>query len=256
MKLKYIFAFAVSIYAIFVVVACGNKNSNNNEVITLTCPAGTAYYNSGNCYGPNGQIIGNYNNGLITAQDVAYLAETHRNRNLTITDNGVFLDFLQKAHGACNRAHYNGGTANCDAWTSAYFMLGLQSFANQNNMMSLIFVLDYRAMSNSNYSYQLPSIGEFFMGVFGVPSYNDNVGEYIPKFRLDKGVASIINGSKGFEVRAYGPDTSAANRSLIQVSIPNGKILDNTLNFVLSFAGKRMATGTFGRCIYPDCREP
>ena len=262
MKLRYIIALAVSIYALFAVVACGNKSSNN-DVVTVTCPSGTAYYNAGYCYGPNGQIVGNYSNGLIVNQDSAYVAFTRPptqnvygvnnnfslqggNSTLSITNSAVFLDYLQKAHGVCNRAHINGGQANCNAWLNVPFEIRMRSFANQNNATQLFFSVKADPYTMPKYYYQLPSLGQLAAGVFGYPDYSNEIGAMMEDFSV-QGVTSLINNSQGFEIRAYGHYQTVANRSLIQIQVTRGKILDNPLNFKLFFEGKQMAAGAFVR---------
>ena len=65
---------------------------------------------------------------------------------------------------------------------------------------------------------------------------------------------SVINNSQGFEARSNGAYDTLANRSLIQVQVANGKILDQQIPVVLSFEGQQFASGNLLRCTYPNCQ--
>ncbi|MBK7959882.1 MAG: hypothetical protein IPK04_00815 [Bdellovibrionales bacterium] len=253
MNFKHIIMIAVSIYGVFVFVACGNKNSSD-PVASIQCPAGSSFSANGNCYDQYGRIIGGVGvNPGITNMDAGYLADNVRYNNIQITDFAAYKDFLENAHSVCNRGNYNWGTANCDAWANSYFLVGLQTSATQNSVMRLVFYVQFNESQNGDWSFsvELPSIGELFAGMLGYPIWSKS-GPTRHGFDV-KGVASVINANKGFEARGYGPYDTGSNRSLIQLQVDNGKVLDQELRFKLHFHGKQMATGTFGRCNTPDC---
>lgn len=231
MKLKYLAMGALSIYGMFVMVACGNKastNDNNNIAPYAVCPANTIYQNNGTCTG-------------VANVDSGYLAETQRNSNLSITNSGVFTKFLEKAHGVCNRAKISAGQASCDSWVTGYFATTIQTVANQGNTMKMTFFTQPNVNPYGYYSVQLPSAGQLLAGLLGFPVFSSS-GAYRQLFQIDA-VVSVINAYKGFEARAYGPIDTGANRSLIQLQVENGKLLDDHLDFKLSFEGQQMAAG-------------
>jgi hypothetical protein len=253
MNFKYIILVALSIYGVFVMVAC-NPKSSNDPVASFNCPAGTNYSANGNCYDQYGRIIGGMGlNPGVASVDTGYLADNVRYNNLQITDFAAYKDFLENAHSVCNRSHYSIGQGNCDAWLNSYFLVGFQTSAVQNSVMRMIFYVQFNETNTSgwNYSIELPSVPELFAGLFGFPIWSPS-GTARQGFDV-KGVASVTNANKGFEVRGYGPDDTASNRSLIQLQVDNGKVLDSELRFKLAFHGKQMATGTFGRCNNPNC---
>jgi hypothetical protein len=256
MKLRNAILMALSLYGLTVFVACSDKGSEAPPLLgEIACPAGSNYSANGNCYDQYGRIVGGVgiNPGFLNV-DAGYLADNVRYNNLTITDFGAYKDFLKNANSICDRAHLNYGDASCDSWLNSYFLVGLQSFGSQANAMRLVFYTEFNPGYGSNWDYsaELPSLGELFAGMFGFPVYS-GVGNPRAGFEV-QGVASVINASKGFEVRGYGPEDTTSNRSLIQLIVSNGKILDTHLKFKLMFRGVQMAQGTFGRCTNSNCQ--
>lgn len=252
MNWKYFILTAFSLYGIVFFVACGKNNSS--DPVTYTCPTGTSYYNNGYCYNQYGQIIGTYGGVTAANVDTGYLAETQRNNNLSITDTGVFKNMLQKMFVVCDQNHINGGTASCDYWVGGYFGVMLQAFSSNATSARISFYVQPQVTMNGfNYYYSLPSFGQIFEAFLGVQSYTGYgvTRQFIP---LDA-VLSVTNANQGFEARTYGPLDTASNRSLIQLQVSKGKILDTTLPIKLSFDGKTFATGTLGRCINSNCNN-
>lgn len=248
---KYLVVLGVSTYTIAVIVACGNKA--NDVTTTYNCPKGTSYFANGNCYNQFGQVIGNYGTSGVSA-DTGYLAENFRNNNLQIGDGGAFKNFVQKALGVCGRAHLNYGIYDCDAWTGGFFQVYLQTSASQGNNYKLTF----RAFPNQQMGGglqihgQLPSLGDFFAGLVGFPVIH---GAGMMRNPLELiGTASVISNYQGFEVRTYGAMDTMANRSLIQLQVPSGRLMDAQLAFKLFFEGAPLASGTLLRCLNSSCQ--
>ncbi len=251
MKLRTYLLTAVSMYVVAVLVACSNKSADA-PVATITCPPGSNYSLNGNCFDQYGQIIGGV--GLQAGwgnRDLGYMAETERNYNMTVTNVASYKAFLEIAHSVCNRAHISKWDANCDAWIGGYFMVGLQSFAGQNNAVRLTFFVQPNPYMMTGNSLELPSIRELFTGFFGYPVYG-LPGTARQLFQVDA-IVSAINASKGFEARGYGPLDTASNRSLIQLQVATGRILEQNLPFKLFFQGQELAAGSLGMCQNANC---
>lgn len=222
---------------------------NGYTTDALACPAGTTVQNN-QCYYPNGTTTA-AGGTLLNNVGASFYSENWRTRNLTITNGGVFESFLNKAMGVCDRAHANGGTASCSSWVSGGLDLVLQSTNAQNNTMRITFRAFPQTNMYYNYSYQLPSLGEFFAGMFGFPIFS-NTGAMKNPLPLDLTV-SVINNNQGFEGRGYGDYYTAANRSLMQLIVNNGKLENTSFDYQFAFEGQVMATGNFIRCTQPDC---
>lgn len=250
MKQKHFIFVLLGLWSTVLFIACGKKPGDVS--LTYNCPKGTAYYNNGYCYDQFNQVLGTYGTTSST-MDVGYLAENFRNSNLTITDAGVFKNFLKSAMGICDQAAHNYGVASCDSWTGSYFQVMFMAPANQPNNIKLAFYVYPNNQSFFTFSAQLPTLEQFFGGLFGFPNLNQ-VSAFRNPLLLDKGVMSVINSYQGFEIRAYGDLMTTANISLIQLQVNKGKLIDPALDFKLVFSGKQMANGSLYRCINPTCQ--
>lgn len=210
----------------------------------------------------NSSSIGNspYNNGFqngyqspyYNTNDSGYLADNFQYRNITITNGTPYKNFIKKALGTCDRAANSGGIYGCDSWLNSYFRLIVQAQSTVATQLRAVFMVYPQVNTYGWYGYQLPSWDQFFMGVMGFP-VPQQIGAVRNPLAVDMTV-SVINNSQGFEARSYGAYDTLANRSLIQVQVSNGKILDNQLPVVLSFEGQPFASGNLLRCTYPNCQ--
>lgn len=222
---------------------------NGSTVSALACPAGTNVVNN-QCVYPNGTTTA-AGGTLLSNVGASFYSENWRDRNLTITDGGLYQSFLGKAMGVCDREHSTGGTASCSSWAAGGLDLVLQSTNAQNNTMRITFRAWPQTNQYYNYSYQLPSLGQFLAGMFGFPVFS-NTGAMRNPLPLDLTV-SVVNNNQGFEGRGYGDYYTAANRSLMQVIVNNGKLENTSFDYQFAFEGQVMATGKFVRCTQPDC---
>lgn len=171
---------------------------------------------------------------------------------------------LKKAMGVCDRENSNGGLANCQTWRTgnAWHDLVFMMDGALSNEVRVVF----RSSPNINYvcnpyggctpnwyTYQLPSLTEFFGGLIGVPVGNIQ-GVYNPM--VLRMTIHPVNDSKGFEMRGYGPSGSGANNLLIQIIVRNGQIEDRTVNFEAYINSESIGTGTFVRCQTETCGLP
>lgn len=213
------------------------------------CPAGYtvngAYCYPNNVAGINGAIAG-----------IGFYSDNYCGRTgLTIASgkSELFKSFLRDAMGVCNRAHANGGVYNCDTYVGGLFDMVVQAPSVASNSLQATFRSSPRnnfAGGYGQWGYQLPSWREL---LFGIPSSQNYYGAYLPKMAINMAV-SITNSNQGFEARGNGDLYSAANRSLIQIKVPVGK-LDNPfgLDYQLFFKGELMASGKMLRCQSIDC---
>lgn len=233
-------------------VACGKSSNSNNTATTnfaaplnTTCPAGTTPYNSGGinyCIDAYGNIVnGFYNTNL----NSSYGSDNYALRNLTVSNSTGMKEFLKKAMGVCDRTHSTGGVYDCGSWVSGYVKI-LLSGVGTNSMIA-----SFYAYPTTNqyywYGYQLPSLSQFFAGMFGFPVFSGYAGIMRNPLPLNLTV-SAINNSQGFEGRAYGDLYTQANRSLIQVQVATGKAGDASFNYQIGFEGSVIMNGTFVNC--------
>lgn len=256
-------------------VACG-KSSTDNTVQAPACGVdGYVFYN-GACI-PQTSIVGlnafgqcpsgySVNGAYCYPTNVAgipgaiagigFYSDNYCGRsgvNIVSGKQQLFKEFLKEAMGVCDRASSNGGIYNCDTYVGGLFDVVLQAPSALSGQAQATF----RAAPRNNFAggwgqwgYQLPSLGELF---FGIPSSRTYYGAYMPNMAINM-VVSNYNNNQGFEVRGNGNLFSAANRSLIQIKVSNGK-LDSPLpiDYQLLFKGDVMATGRMNRCQSIDC---
>ncbi len=204
----------------------------------------------------SGNYINGYTNGYvnpyINSNDSGYLADNFQYRNVTITNGNSYKAFLKKALGVCDRAANSGGIYNCDSWLSSYFRIIVQAQSTISNQLRAVFMVYPQINNYGWYGYQLPSWNQFFMGTLGFPVPQE-IGAVRNPLAVDMTV-SLINNSQGFEARSYGAADTLANRSLIQVQVLTGKILDNQIPVLLHFEGQQFASGTLYRCNQSNCQ--
>lgn len=236
------------------IVACGKETKNNEQINPYTaygCPAG-AYYSGGYCYDANGQVVGgqgNFNNNGFGGPNINLIADNYQYRNLRIKNGGVYKDFLRKALHVCDQGTgSNGGLAGCSSWLSGYAQLVIQTPATQSQSLRLVFSAYPYSNQNYSYSYQLPSVRDFFSGLAGLPQIDSwrRAGATRNPLSLDL-IVSAVNKSQGFEARGYGDTYTQANRSLVQFIVTTGKLEDAQIDFELAFEGKVFATGKAAR---------
>lgn len=242
---RYIFLGLSTFGLTMFLTSCGENKSSSTPVANPYstnngCPTGT-YYSNGFCYNQNGQQWNGYQNGYVSSLN--FVSDNFKYKSFTLTNSGVYREFLKKAMGACDQNHSDGGIYGCDSWIAGDFQLNIQVPATQSTTLRATFAAYPRTSDYYWYGYSLPSASDFFFGMFGFPVY---VSQTIVKnpLPLDMTV-SVINDSKGFEARSYGDQWTAANRSLIQIQVFNGKLEQSAFDYKLSFEGQEFATGRF-----------
>lgn len=243
--LKISLSFSAILAVAVMLVACNRNSSDNSGAIppgfnpnANGCAAGT-YYNGGYCYNANGTTAGTYNG-------INFITDNYQYRNFTVKDSGAYSNFLKKAMGVCDRTQTTGGIYACSSWTSGYSQVVLQTQTGASNHLYATFSAYPYSSSNYNWGVQLPSMGDFFLGLIGFPTLYD-YGSAIKNPLTIDAVVSVINQNKGFEARGYGDFYTTANTSLIQIVIPVGKLEDAQFDYQLAFEGVVFATGRFVR---------
>ncbi|MEK6774290.1 MAG: hypothetical protein AABY64_10140 [Bdellovibrionota bacterium] len=224
-------------------VACNRNNTDNSGIPAgynpnaMGCATGT-YYTGGQCYNANGTAIGAYNG-------INFISDNYQYRNFNIKDSNGYRNFLKKAMGVCDRAQTSAGIYSCSSWTSGYAQVVLQTQTGTANHLYATFSSYPYSNGYSNWGVQLPSVGDFFLGLIGFPVMD--LGSAIKNPLTVDATISVINKSQGFEARGYGDLYTTANTSLIQIMIPVGKLEDAQFDYQLAFEGVIFATGRFVR---------
>ncbi len=253
--LKITTAFTAILTVAVMLVACNRNNGADNAGIPPGynpnaiggCTTGT-YYMGGYCNNANGTAYGAYNG-------INFITDNYQYRNITITNSSVFRNLLKDGMGVCDRAQTSAGLASCSSWTSGYFQIVLQAQSAQSTHLYATFSAYPRVDQYMNWSMQLPSVKEFFLGLVGFPVMD--YGSAIRNPLTIDAVISNVNKSQGFEARGYGDLYTTANTTLFQIIVSNQKLdsyyADPTnmnlpgLQYQIAFRGEVFATGTFRR---------
>jgi hypothetical protein len=207
-------------------IGCANENKSSTVTSAasgITCPAGsTPQLNV--CVAPNGTVTTpGYGTNPATGVGTAarFYSENWRTHNLNVTGSG-YTGFIQNVMGVCGPYTQD---PNCAAWTAGAFDIVLLSDNVQANQLTAVFRVKPRGAG---------------------PGFAPAV---VPiNFTL-----SVTNNYQGFEARGYGPFTSPANRSLIQIQVATGKLQDTFFDYRIAYRGEIIIEGRFQRCSTADC---
>lgn len=171
--------------------------------------------------------------------------------NSILNPSNTYATFLKEAMGVCDREYYNGGLSACSSWINGYHdLVFMMDNANANSVR--VIVRAYPANNSPfSYQYQLPHWSQFLMGMVGFPMVQNPSGFFNPM--ILNATIYPVNQSPGFEIRAYGPQVSSGYNKLLQLQVPVGKTQDTQFNFVLSWNGQQVASGTMVRCQTQNC---
>ncbi|MFZ4404192.1 MAG: hypothetical protein ACOYOK_08835 [Pseudobdellovibrionaceae bacterium] len=234
---------SLALLSVLFIVGCGNNNSNNSGPAPVVPIIPFAPNNPGYPYGV----------GLNFYSD-----NWSSQKTVTVTNSGVFREFLKSAMGVCDRMQYTGGTSNCNSWIGGGIDIIMQADSPQATTLSVTMRAWPLYNQNGTYWYQAPSFGDFVLGFFGLPA-PQQAGAYLNPLRLGTWTISVVNDSKGFEARTYGDPLSYANRSLIQLRVDEGKLEDSYFKYRMGFGNQSTVTGqwflqgTFQRCSSNNC---
>lgn len=203
------------IYTACAVIACSKKGGSGGSgndpgiIVPPTAPC------TGGCAQSNGPV--------------SFNSENLYQNSLQITNNSVFRKFMKEAMALCDQGDlFNYGWASCDSYTGGYVRLTLQApaaYPMQNNAMLTISVLP-RSMPN-----------------WGLVGNIGGGGIARNPMQLQLSI-SMINGStypddiRGIEGRSYGGYGTIAQRKLMQLQVPEGKMQDGYMDYRFAYNGQ------------------
>lgn len=250
--IKTFFTSIVALYFAVLMVSC-SKDSDNGGGYPYgggACPIGTMW-NGYSCTpsNPGYPMPGGYPNGFPpAAQTTTRFYDYNRffytngwsmgtqNGDMTITNTAAYKQFLKEAMAICDRNiwGWEAGLADCSSWVSGSFQL---EFAIDNSLRPLV----------SFTAYPAPNFYSYFVSAgidAGGVAYN-------PLVLGSNTTFSLINNSKGFEIRAQGSYTNGGGLRLIQIQVINGTLNDGYFNYDLYYpfnnVPTKIATGKFKR---------
>lgn len=184
------------------------------------------------------------------AQSANFPSGIFVNNGSSLQASGPVTNILEQAMGVCNRGAYNGGLADCNSWVSGYYDLVFMVNQRNPNQVTVVFRA-YPVVQQNWYTYNLPSLENFFLGLIGFPVPQNPQGTFNPLILT--GTINPVNNSQGFEIRAYGPQVSSGYNKLIQIQVAVGKTEDQNFNFEMFWNGDSIATGKMVRCLSATC---
>lgn len=214
-------------------VACGKDGGGSNTVVNPPvggCPSGTVWNGTvcvnGGTTVPNG---GNFE---------FYAATNYGNTSITITNDGVYKNFLQKALGVCATSGVIGNTSyKCENWNSSFLEVAFAGQFNVNpndtcykshgQVTPQSMQVRVQALPYSNSFIQW---GGAFWPAADFWPYNNN--------RVVTGTGHHISQCAGVDIWA------TYNRYTFQIRVENGTLNSNQLNFKLFWAAPPLTVGT------------
>ncbi|MEN0057723.1 MAG: hypothetical protein AAGB31_02720, partial [Bdellovibrio sp.] len=160
---------------------------------------------------------------------------TSTNGDMTIVNAGAYKTFLKQAMAVCDRNIWGGqnGLASCDSWVSGALQV---SFRMDSSMRP---VITFKA-------HPAPSFFQWSLS-YGI----DAGGAAFNPLTLQDTTFSLINNSKGFEIRSQGSYWNAGGLRLIQIQVLNGTLNDGYFTYDIYYphnnVATKFATGRFKR---------
>ncbi|MEI7972993.1 MAG: hypothetical protein WCH11_01350 [Bdellovibrio sp.] len=172
-----------------------------------------------------------------------------------------YQQIMRLAMGICDRNLVNGGYDigyySCATLSAAPQWITLEVVGPQATTANLSFYTDLDSFFRSNRvngGFTSPSLTNILTGLFtgSIPTnFNNLVNPMVlsPQTVVSNSPPSVWpwNQNQGFEVRSFGPRTSAAYGRLIQLRVPVGKLENTSFDFELWFAGQSAGSGRMVR---------
>ena len=218
-----------AIYSAFSLVACGQNGGGNNVATPVGYCASGQVWNGYVCVNNNGNVVAP---GTVQFYDYnrafSYYGNTVATGDMQIVNNEAFKAFLKEAMAICDRNiwGWEAGLSDCDNWVSGSFKL---AFAI--NVNTKIPTLRFEA-------YPAP---RFFQGFINIGIDGGGVA-FNPLILFQNNTYSLINDSKGFELRAQGSYWNGGGLRLIQIQVPNGTLNDAAFEYDLYYPYNNVAT--------------
>lgn len=234
--MKKLFTALTVFYSALILVSCGSNNSNNNPVVgsmpVPACPVNTIW-NGSTCVNNTGVIptsgtarYYDYNR-YFSPNAYGYGGVSTVNGDMTITNTGAYQQFLREAMGICDRNiwGWQAGLSDCANWVSGSFQV---EFSIDSSLKPSVSFTAYPAPSYFNYFVNIGLTG-------GGAAFN-------PLVLSSNNTFSLINNSKGFEIRAQGSYWNGGGLRLIQIQVVQGTLNDGYFNFDLYYPYNNVAT--------------
>lgn len=225
----------IALYSAFALTACPDGNSDGGSMIPV-CPTTHVFDSSQNaCIPINGSGVVVPNAGPVQYYDFnrsfqpsGWGVQTY-NGDMQITNTAAYKTFLKEAMAVCDRMSntwgYQAGLAKCDNWVSGSFQITMQIPPNLRPQIS------FKA-------YPAPNFYQYAVS-FGI----DGGGmAYNPLTLSQDTTFSLVNNSKGFEIRSYGSWTNGGGLRLIQIIVREGTLNDGYVNYELFYPHNGQAT--------------
>jgi hypothetical protein len=150
-----------------------------------------------------------------------------QNGDMQIVNAGAYKTFLKEAMAICDRNiwGYQAGLAKCDSWVSGSFQLIVQIGPDLRPAISFT-------------AYPQPNYYQYTLS-FGI---NGGGMAFNPLNLASDTTFSLINNSKGFEIRGYGSYMNGGGLRLIQIQVHQGTLNDGYVNYELYYPYNNVAT--------------
>lgn len=221
----------------FATLMVGCSDGSGGGTTTVSCPAGYSY-NGVNCVWTNGGTpITPGTPGTVTGPVQYY--DFNRsyvqswggvgtvNGDMTIVNSGAYKQFLKEAMAICDRNiwGWSSGLSDCNNWVSGSFKI---AFSIDSSMKPAVRFEAYPAPSFFSWNF---SLGWDAGGV----AFN-------PLILNSNNTFSLINNSKGFEIRAQGSYWNGGGLRLIQIQVLQGTLQDGYFTYDLYYPYNNVAT--------------
>lgn len=218
----------LTVGAAFFLNACGNSGGGGGAtpVTPYACPVGQVWNGAGCVIGggitPNTTVQYYDYNRVFNAW-----GSVSANGDLVITHSGAYQAFLREAMGICDRSiwGWDSGLARCENWVSGSFQV---SFSVNSGLTPSV---KFEAAP-------APSFFQYYIN-FGI---NAAGVAFNPLILTTNNTYSLINNSKGFEIRAQGSYWNGGGLRLIQIQVLQGTLNDGYFTYDLYYPYNNVAT--------------
>lgn len=215
----------IAIYASFVLTAC--PDGGGGSTMIPTCPSTHVFDTNQNaCIPINGSGIVTPQNGPARFYDFNRRFQASgwgvqtQTGDMQIVNASAYQTFLKEAMAVCDRNiwGYQAGLARCDSWVSGSFELVMQIGQNLRPFISFT-------------AYPAPQFYQYAVSI----GINGGGMAFNPLNLSSDTTFSLINNSKGFEIRGYGSYMNGGGLRLIQIQVHQGTLADGFLNYELYY---------------------
>ncbi|MEK2646793.1 hypothetical protein [Bdellovibrio sp. BCCA] len=238
--MKKLMASFLAIYSALLMVSCA-KDSGGDTVINPVIPSCAAgqVWNGTVCVNNTGVVP---TNGVVRYYDYnryfynSYYGVSTQNGDMQIVNAGAYKEFLKQAMAVCDRNiwGWQAGLADCNNWVSGSFQI---EFSVDSSLKPTVSFTAYPAPNWYQYTLSVGING-------GGMAFN-------PLYLNQNNTFSLINNSKGFEIRAQGSYWNGGGLKLIQIQVLQGTLQDGYFTYDLYFpynnVATKIATGKFKR---------